>query len=467
MPALPYLLTERALQDTMNAMQRSIRRISPRTIAIHEGKQIWLGISIAASVKPAMLVGWSLAAADHGLVVDGSKIRNWKPEGCIEYENDLYVRGPWIEGRRLSEVFLQDKSPPVAKLITALGCLKNNNQLPSSVHWDCVEYTEQGQFFFFPDSAVNHCIQSQNNTDPDSWQGQTVYVGSPVFCLASILYRHYTQVYPFAFLRDIPQSHNYIRNGYCLPPHLREPRLREAASTTISKGLQEEASLEDFSLFCDDAAIFHSTEVDASEQPPATTLEEIHRHEKKLRALIARKEFFRTRWRILAILGVIGALVFAIGQTVVRNLLKPPLTQGLSAEAMIQGYYASINTLDHEYLRDALAKELPDTLVSELIQLSVTTKIRSVYESQFQFLSAQEWIDAGKPAVDALTLVYGVTDVQIQKLSANRFQVDYEYWRSTETGLPENLRISELLVLEQRAQDQWIIIEQERSMDAQ
>ena len=98
------------------------------------------------------------------------------------------------------------------------------------------------------------------------------------------------------------------------------------------------------------------------------------------RKRISRKRFVRRNSGKIAAAAVLCAALIAVTAAAVVHLHKPPETAGMSAEAVIRGFYTAVGTLD-QTITGAYTKSKAAALYDGLmIHLYVTGKTREAYE---------------------------------------------------------------------------------------
>ena len=129
------------------------------------------------------------------------------------------------------------------------------------------------------------------------------------------------------------------------------------------------------------------------------------------RKRISRKRFVRQNSGKIAAAAVLCAALIAVTAAVVVHLRKPPETAGMSAEAVIRGFYTAVGTLD-QTITGAYTKNKAAALYDGLmVHLYVTGKTREAYERKKIYYTPQEFFNLCEsarsvhavPAVDAAT----------------------------------------------------------------
>ncbi len=133
----------------------------------------------------------------------------------------------------------------------------------------------------------------------------------------------------------------------------------------------------------------------------------------------------------MLIVAAIAAAVGIFSGTVLRNLLAPRSTLGLSPSEVVESFYRGANSLDHERMQDCVAGRAGKQLIDQVIHVYVVSRVNLGYEGRSLIRSAEEWDRAGRPAVTPPDSVFGVTDLAIQPLAGEAepaFQVSYRLW---------------------------------------
>ena len=129
------------------------------------------------------------------------------------------------------------------------------------------------------------------------------------------------------------------------------------------------------------------------------------------RKRISRKRFVRRNSGKIAAAAVLCAALIAVTAAAVVHLRKPPETAGMSAEAVIRGFYTAVGTLD-QTITGAYTKNKAAALYDGLmVHLYVTGKTREAYERKKIYYTPQEFFNFCEsarsvhavPAADAAT----------------------------------------------------------------
>lgn len=169
------------------------------------------------------------------------------------------------------------------------------------------------------------------------------------------------------------------------------------------------------------------------------------------RKRISRKRFVRRNSGKIAAAAVLCAALIAVTAAVVVHLRKPPETAGMSAEAVIRGFYTAVGTLD-QTITGAYTKNKAAALYDGLmVHLYVTGKTREAYERKKIYYTPQEffnlcesaWSAAAVPAADDDLIrykkavikllgggsVYGISGLEIVPVAQTGwFDVTFYHW---------------------------------------
>ena len=130
------------------------------------------------------------------------------------------------------------------------------------------------------------------------------------------------------------------------------------------------------------------------------------------RKRISRKRFVRRNSGKIAAAAVVCAALIAVTAAVVVHIRKPPETAGMSAEAVIHGFYTAVGTLD-QTITGAYTKNKAAALYDGLmVHLYVTGKTREAYERKKIYYTPQEFLSFCESARSADTVYAGDASVE-------------------------------------------------------
>ena len=155
------------------------------------------------------------------------------------------------------------------------------------------------------------------------------------------------------------------------------------------------------------------------------------------RKRISRKRFVRRNSGKIAAAAVLCAALIAVTAAVVVHLRKPPETAGMSAEAVIRGFYTAVGTLD-QTITGAYTKNKAAALYDGLIvHLYVTGKTREAYERKKIYYTPQEFFTLCESArsVDVVPVADAATGMNVAGSQAASAPQEQERGRNMEARL--------------------------------
>lgn len=175
---------------------------------------------------------------------------------------------------------------------------------------------------------------------------------------------------------------------------------------------------------------------------------EVQEFWKKTEEGARRHNFWRVKGTIIIASTIAAILVISFAISWILNYLKPPLTADLDQVGVIEAFYDSQSALDVTGL-DTAMKGTTAPQQTEVINLYVMTQTRRAYEAM-KVLTAEEWIDSGRPSVDNKTLIYGVFDLELTETGENTYSADFSFYSPytyDETEAPQETNVTEFLPL--------------------
>ena len=155
------------------------------------------------------------------------------------------------------------------------------------------------------------------------------------------------------------------------------------------------------------------------------------------RKRISRKRFVRRNSGKIAAAAVLCAALIAVTAAVVVHLRKPPETAGMSAEAVIRGFYTAVGTLD-QTITGAYTKNKAAVLYDGLmVHLYVTGKTREAYERKKIYYTPQEFFNLCESArsADAVPAANAATESNAAGSPATSAPQEQERERDMEAHL--------------------------------
>ncbi len=400
---------------------------------LRDGQPV-LAIPIGLGRKELVLAKLRGLRTSPGYRVDADGVHERFLEGFYQEEGRLYLYGPWEPGISLEEALAQERALPLLRrLAQALAAL--GERRPQELATDAVRFLEDGAVELLSPQAMHQvrAIQPEEHrlrtfealNHPDS--------RSLSYCLAAMVYRLAAGDYPFA-AAGIEETRRRARELRLTPLSLSRPEVREEVSEAVMAGLGrgrgQPPTLERWAaLLADWEASGLFRELPAGE---ARALAGRARREQELAARAYRRGvFWQRHWKTALLVAAVAAAVGIFAGTVLRNLLEPRSTRGLSPREVVETFYRSVNTLDHERMQDCVSGRAGKELINQVIQVYVLSRVQQGYEGRSGIRSAGEWDQAGRPEVRPPDSLFGVTDLSVAPLAGEAepaFQVSYRLW---------------------------------------
>ncbi len=170
---------------------------------------------------------------------------------------------------------------------------------------------------------------------------------------------------------------------------------------------------------------------------------------------IAARAFINKRSLALGVIGVLAVGFLVIGvPPIARRASFARGVQALGPEQLVRTYYASIDSLDSEFI-DVAARRKASSRDSEMVAgITVLTKYRAAMEGKEIRVVASEWLQEGKPSIED-SVLFGIAGLVLEPLDRGdppSFVVRYSLWttepRVDETYGPVERVIEDRIVLE-------------------
>lgn len=155
------------------------------------------------------------------------------------------------------------------------------------------------------------------------------------------------------------------------------------------------------------------------------------------RKRISRKRFVRRNSGKIAAAAVLCAALIAVTAAVVMHLRKPPKTAGMSAEAVIRGFYTAVGTLDQTITGAYTKNKAAASYDGLMVHLYVTGKTREAYERKKIYYTPQEFFNLCESArsVDAVPAADAATGMNAAGSPAASDSPEQEQERDVEAHL--------------------------------
>lgn len=366
--------------------------------------------------------------------------------GIREVGGSVYSVLPYREGITLAEAaeLEPEKALPLfLRAVKAIETVSRSGNLPKKFFLNGIlilkgEGAEDPGVLFFPEDVMEKTL---NILSPEEKADYVYHVNHPdrrgraagKFSVAAVLYKLFSGKYPFDVgSADVSLIHEKMREGNVIPSGLASPRIRDEIASQIDGAFAAANAGED-ALESLEAAL--TICVDHGCYRPVTE-EELRQKEKKnteLRAGIDKRfntRRFLTRYKFHLAGGALGfALLVWFVASVLSGLFAPPITMGKTQPEVARMFYDAINTQDHQVIEECADKKVAKMEVNEAIYRYVISRMRLAVEGASGVVNAGEWVDMGRPPLADGETLFGITDLELDRVSLDAIRAKYEKWQ--------------------------------------
>jgi hypothetical protein len=406
-----------------------------------EGTDV-LAIPVGLGRNDFVLTKFADLRAIPGRLVRDGEVEEWRLTGFFKHQERLYLYGPFLKGRFLSEVIegsWEQSLPYLIRLVDALLRLAAQELLPEYLQADAVHFPDEGGVLFLPLPVmrearnmlpVEHRLGVYESINhPDFKEPKTALS----FGVAALLYRAIRGEYPF--LADSEEEvHNRARYRKLPSLELELPGLRRDLAGTVAAGLGRGSgappSLESWRELlesCRREGIYRQI----GEEERAALQAQARKEQERLNRSYRQKVFWQRNWKTVLIVAVAVVGVGIVAGSFLKNALAPRPTHGFPPRKVVETFYESMNTLDHTLMEACVVNGAGKGTINEVMNLYVLSRVSLGYEGRSHIIPADQWVKDGKPPLSPPDTLYGVTDLQIQQLRGEpepEFLVHYVKW---------------------------------------
>jgi hypothetical protein len=410
----------------------------------HEGK-IVLGFDTGLSERSFAQAKVGSVMMESGYLVssDGT-INTWNIEGTIERNKTMVIWGTDFEGISLDALIHNDteKNAVLRSLcnwLQAVNILSEKNIFPDPSPRGAI-IAKDGAILFPPTALVKRSLESEGEESvvssslrylhPDLKENDAF-----IFSAATMLYQIFSGEAAFPH-PDSEKVKSDIRQGNYIPINLSAFGLDEKIAILINSIIKQENN--NVSLI-DIINVLESKQFDDFFKPinddeKKFLLAKREQYEKRNQVKVKTKRFFFKNKTAIIGIGIGTALVIFIAGSIISGRNNRPNTKNMTPQEIVEQYYESFGTLNHDFMDAALINKADKSDVAMVQNLFVISKVRQAYEMTAPALSAQEWIDAGSP--ESQSIIFGVSDLEMTEISQSEdevlFETKYLLW------MPEN-----------------------------
>lgn len=401
----------------------------------------YIGVPVGDVARGTGLTGILALKTSPGWLVEETRVTEWRFEGVVEREGSVFLYGAYEAGTPLSSVLampLAQALPFLLRLVRALERLTERAVPRFPLETDTILFTAAGGVLFLPPEVsreirgrsaftlTREVFESVNHPD---------LKGDPLACysIAALLYRIITGAFPFMGT-SAEEMHEQARKLEINPPSRVVPELSAEVSALVMAGLgrsrREGVPLSEWAdrlSAWQDQELYHALSAQEKEQAgqAAASLRQTAARS------FARRMFWEKNWKVAAIVAAVVIVVAAGAGSILKNVLAPRVTRGFSPARVVETFYTSMNTLDHQVMQACVVGRAGREQINEVTTLYVTSRVTQGYEGRSNIISAAEWDRQGRPEIASPASVYGVTGLSLkeeQPAPAPVFLVTYDKW---------------------------------------
>jgi hypothetical protein len=409
-----------------------------------------LAVPVGDTAKGRALTRILALKASPGWHVRGSAVREWRFEGLTEKDGAPLLYGPPAAGQPLAAVLdlpLRSALPFLSRLVQALSLLSRRSIPWFALQTDSVLFDDADGVLFLPPDVMreirdlNSFAQSRDTFEsinhPDL-KGEAL----ASFSIAALLYRVSTGRFPFTG-PDAEEIHEQARKLEIEAPSGIVPELDPELSALVMAGLgrarRGSVPLAEW-----------SERLDAWQKRELFRVLTAEEKEKALREAGARQQasgkgfrrrmFWEKNWKLIAVVAIAIAVVAAGAGGMLKNILAPRITRGYTPQKVVEAFYDSMSSLDHQTMQSCVIGRAGRGEINEVTVLYVTSRVTQGYEGKSTIISAADWDKNGRPRLESPSSLYGVTGLAVtqeQGEPAPVFRVQYDKWnplRPSDTG---------------------------------
>lgn len=443
-----------------------------------------------------------------GFVVcpDGG-VQKWQASGVIERET-MVVWGPAFAGERLDVIIgnggrRDEAIAALCQWIEAHLCIASQleaaAQLGAAAQLEAAAanaalapcaalLAENGALLFCPQGLAKRCVEAEG---AESWlEGGERYIhpdrtglAGAAFTAQAMLYHILAGAAPFT-ATNLETLRQDMREGNFPPLRFSAPGLDTALAALVEQRLGgrldgEAAAGELLAVLKPEpagavsaASLFHPL----PETERLRLAAEKEHYLKRTKAAVNTRRFVIRNSAIIAGCAAAVAVVLLAAFSIVKSRAALPTTAGMNPREVIETYYDSFGTLDHQLMEACVVRGAGKNDINMTANYFVINRVRQAYEANAPplLVSARQWQEAGGGPVDSQ--VFGVTGLALEPLTgedsgAVRYRAAYILWipgqENPETAgtarLPQGYRHTDTITLE-RKKDKWRISKIERSV---
>jgi hypothetical protein len=376
-----------------------------------------------------------------GWLAREGRLTQWRFQGVAPQAGELLLYGPLEPGRLLVSVLarpLVEALPYLERLVDALLLLQAEGADGFPLQTDAILFPDQGGVLFLPPEIMREIrglrpfeknrevFEAVNHPDLTD-------EAASCFSVSTLLYRVITGRYPFTG-QTAEEIHEQARSLQVPSPGLEVPEISPEVSSLVMAGLGRlKGASPSLRGWRDALSAWQGR--DQYRQLPADEKARRVRESSAVREGSERRfrqrVFWRRHWKLIAVVTAAVIIVGAGLGSVLSNVFAPRPTRGFDPRKVVESFYLGMNSLDHATMEACVVNGAGRQEITEATNLYVITRVTAAYEGKPNIVPADGWDRDGRPPLDPLVAVYGVTGLLLTQEQGEPqpvFKVDYEKW---------------------------------------
>lgn len=401
-----------------------------------DGKKV-LGMDTGLTPKSLIRTEFSDIRKENSYVLKSSELETFNFDQRGEFQGNvvLYSKDHSFDFFPLNNGSLES----IAELLYFLNILKGN-EINIDHYSDNQFYKdENGNMILLSPKIISFINESRSlasNQEHVSKYKHPNLTGEKLvlFSVGTMLFQQITGEYPYQY-DTVEDLRDKIRRSQFIKPQWLKPNLKDEVVETITALLSGEHDFS-YELILQKVEDYIKNGVVQEDNSQIENLEKQYKREYKQFKFYSNARAFlvKNKGRLI-ISGIALLFVGSFFGTIIYNALQPPITAGFSPTQVVESYFSSFHTLDTDLMDDVLKRGVRKRISDELASVYVTTKMRGQYEGLKATYTPAEWYELPDDKKN-LVFVYGIDQLEIEKVSDLVFNVVYEKWASHPNPIP-------------------------------
>ncbi|MFW6363303.1 MAG: hypothetical protein ACOC0D_05610 [Spirochaeta sp.] len=348
-----------------------------------------------------------------GYVIQEDSYFSWKPGGWETLDNEICLIGDYLEGMPLSAVLQLPPSQSlrrIQELYNALTVAEQNSISPQEITFHSLFFLESGGILFIPAKLdTQHPVLSHPDCSTPS--------SAKTYAVTYLLYTILCGEQPYPEQRDT-KGPSVFSSVEVISPLYFQPALSPEASHWITTGIKRPAAnrIKPSNMDALFAEIFSKID-DGRIQFPINPAAGLDRERRKRDLKFHMAAGIHSRLPLLAVAGIVALIAgFFMVSGLGGNQNGLDFTS-LDSTEIVQLYYSSLNTLDHETMEGITAERAASGEIREVLHVALNEKVQMAHSLGDGIVTPQEYLDGAE--LGQMQVVYGISDVSIERIEDN------------------------------------------------